>query len=159
MITLERMLKHMAWSNQSVLRSLTELPDAALSAYGVNPEWNVGVIVSHIVSAADRYGYRLMGGETTDISQPSSMQEVRELMAHVERFDARLLEAVALEDVRIVVKLADRDFECWRSTILSQAVHHATEHRAQIASALEAQGFAAPDLDEIDLWAYENVIG
>jgi uncharacterized damage-inducible protein DinB len=47
----------------------------------------------------------------------------------------------------------------WRSTILSQAVHHATEHRAQLACALEARGFPAPDLDEIDLWAFEMLNG
>ncbi len=38
---------------------------------------------------------------------------------------------------------------------LSQANHHATEHRAHIASALEEKGFAPVDLDERDLWAYE----
>jgi uncharacterized damage-inducible protein DinB len=43
----------------------------------------------------------------------------------------------------------------WRSTILSQSIHHATEHRAQIASALEAKGFKPVDLDELDLWAFE----
>jgi uncharacterized damage-inducible protein DinB len=43
----------------------------------------------------------------------------------------------------------------WRSTILSQAIHHATEHRAQFAAALEAKGFTPLDLDEIDLWSYE----
>jgi uncharacterized damage-inducible protein DinB len=43
----------------------------------------------------------------------------------------------------------------WRSSILSQAIHHATEHRAQIASALEAKGFTPVNLDDLDLWSYE----
>ncbi len=43
----------------------------------------------------------------------------------------------------------------WRSTILSQSIHHATEHRAQIASALEAKGFKPVNLDDLDLWSYE----
>jgi uncharacterized damage-inducible protein DinB len=43
----------------------------------------------------------------------------------------------------------------WRSTILSQAIHHATEHRAQLASALEAKGFEPVNLDDLDLWSYE----
>jgi uncharacterized damage-inducible protein DinB len=38
---------------------------------------------------------------------------------------------------------------------LSQSIHHATEHRAQLASALEAKGFKPLDLDELDLWSYE----
>jgi len=47
-------------------------------------------------------------------------------------------------------------FQRLRSTVLSQAIHHATEHRAQIASALEAKGFKPVDLDDISLWAYER---
>ena len=47
----------------------------------------------------------------------------------------------------------------WRSTILSQAIHHATEHRAQIASALEAKGFTPVNLDDLDLWSYEIETG
>jgi len=47
----------------------------------------------------------------------------------------------------------------WRSTILSQAIHHATEHRAQIASALEAKGFTPVNLDDLDLWSYEKSQG
>ena len=38
--------------------------------------------------------------------------------------------------------------------VLAQAIHHATEHRAQIAGALAAHGIDAIDLDELDLWAY-----
>ncbi len=58
---------------------------------------------------------------------------------------------VQLEFTNYSGKLVKR----WRSTILSQAIHHATEHRAQIASALEAKGFTPVDLDELDLWAFE----
>jgi len=43
-----------------------------------------------------------------------------------------------------------------RSTVLSQAIHHATEHRTHIASALEAKGFKPVDLDNISLWDYEK---
>jgi uncharacterized damage-inducible protein DinB len=43
-----------------------------------------------------------------------------------------------------------------RSTVLSQAIHHATEHRAHIASALEAKGFEPINLDDISLWDYEK---
>jgi len=33
---------------------------------------------------------------------------------------------------------------------------HATKHRAQIACALAASGFAAPCLDDLDLWAFAS---
>ena len=35
-------------------------------------------------------------------------------------------------------------------------MHHATEHRAQFAGALAAQGRAVVDLDAIDVWTYEE---
>ena len=46
-----------------------------------------------------------------------------------------------------------------RSTILGQAIHHATEHRAQIAGALATNGIDAIDLDALDVWAYGDAEG
>jgi uncharacterized damage-inducible protein DinB len=54
---------------------------------------------------------------------------------------------------------AGKHMKRWRSTILSQSIHHATEHRAQLASALEAKGFMPVDLDELDLWSFESAQG
>ena len=46
-----------------------------------------------------------------------------------------------------------------RSTILGQAIHHATEHRAQIAGALATNGIDVIDLDALDVWAYADAEG
>jgi uncharacterized damage-inducible protein DinB len=70
--------------------------------------------------------------------------------------DKALLDCVNFDDIQIELKnYEDKIVKRWRSTILSQSIHHATEHRAQIASALEAKGFKPVDLDELDLWSYE----
>ena len=45
-----------------------------------------------------------------------------------------------------------------RWTLVNQAVHHATEHRAQIAGALAAHGIDAIDLDAIDVWTYQEIL-
>jgi uncharacterized damage-inducible protein DinB len=71
-----------------------------------------------------------------------------------------LLDCVKLEDIRLEFTNSDGEkVKRWRSTILSQAIHHATEHRAQIASALEAKGFTPVNLDDLDLWSYEESQG
>ena len=44
-------------------------------------------------------------------------------------------------------------------TILAQAIHHATEHRAQIAGALATNGNDAIDLDAFDLWEFAEAEG
>jgi hypothetical protein len=43
--------------------------------------------------------------------------------------------------------------------VLAQTIHHATEHRAQIAGALVAHGVTALDLDGLDVWAYDDAVG
>ncbi|MFM8937646.1 MAG: hypothetical protein ACKOF0_01350, partial [Actinomycetota bacterium] len=71
-----------------------------------------------------------------------------------------LQECAQLDDIQLeFVNYSGNLVKRWRSTILSQAIHHATEHRAQIASALEAKGFKPVDLDELDLWSFEIANG
>jgi uncharacterized damage-inducible protein DinB len=74
--------------------------------------------------------------------------------------DKALLDCADLDDIQIEFKnYEDKLVKRWRSTILSQSIHHATEHRAQLASALEAKGFKPLDLDALDLWSYEIETG
>jgi len=42
--------------------------------------------------------------------------------------------------------------------LVNQAIHHATEHRAQIAGALAAHGITSVDLDAIDVWSLHDEI-
>jgi len=165
-IGLDRLLRHMGWANQKVIAHLESLSEESLTAFATNSEWFVAEILHHIVDSADHYAFRISGkpalslpGEPCidDVKQISDLARIKEQAAIV---DAALLECVKLDDVQLEFenyegKLVKR----WRSTILSQAIHHATEHRAQIASALEARGFVAVDLDELDLWAYEIETG
>jgi len=44
-----------------------------------------------------------------------------------------------------------------RWVLVNQSVHHATEHRAQIAGALAANGITSLDLDAIDVWSLHDV--
>jgi hypothetical protein len=37
-----------------------------------------------------------------------------------------------------------------------QAIHHASEHRAQISDILAANNLDVLNLDEIDLWSFEK---
>lgn len=154
-ISMEQILKHMAWANQGVYSQIATLPDEALNAYATKPEWNVGEILRHIASSSDWYGYRLTGRQYEDFDAPTTMAELREITAKLLRFDADLLGYSKDPDADVQV-VRDGVTTMWkRSTIISQAVHHATEHRAQAVSALEAKGFILVNLDDYDVWAYE----
>jgi uncharacterized damage-inducible protein DinB len=161
-ISMQRLLAHMAWANQKTITHLQSLPEESLKAFATNPEWFVAEIVHHIVDSADHYAFRISGipaltkpGDPCikDVLLISDLARMKEQAAIV---DKALFDCMNFEDIQIEFKnYSGKMVKRWRSTILSQAIHHATEHRAQIASALEAKGFQPMNLDELDLWAYE----
>jgi uncharacterized damage-inducible protein DinB len=159
-IALNRLLAHMSWANQKTIAHLQTLPEQSLSAFATNQKWQVAEITHHIVDAADAYAFRITGehpqlpGES--IPEIKTISDLALIAKQSEVIDAALLKSVSLADEQIeFTNYAGKLVKRWRSTILSQAIHHATEHRAQIASALEAKGFTPVDLDELDLWAFE----
>ena len=163
-ISLERLLKHMAWANQHTISHLETLPVEALNAYATNEEWKVSEIIRHIVESGRFYVYRITGsfpvipGEKA--VEPQSISDLAMLKSQAAAIDQALLACEPLEDIQIEFTNHEKKLvKRWRSTILSQSIHHATEHRAQLASALEAKGFAPVDLDALDLWSYESAKG
>ena len=154
-ISLQRALAHMSWANQEIFKLIAELPDEALAAYATDPEFPVREILRHIAAASGGYAYRLDGIENEPMDQPKNMAELREITKTLEVTDARLIKLVELGDKSIEVIRDGKTINWMRSTIITQAVHHATEHRAQAISALEARGFKAVNLDDFDLWAFE----
>ncbi len=154
-LTLERALKHMSWANQEVYKLIIALPDEALDAYATDPEWNVGEILRHIASSAGGYAARLKDVESEVLVRPTTMQELQVIAKKLLLNDAELLRLANVEDERVAITREGKTTHWMRSTIVTQAIHHATEHRAQAVSALEAKGFKAVDLDEFDAWSYE----
>ena len=160
-ISLQRLLKHMAWANQKTIEHLMTLPPGALQAFATNPEWKVAEIIRHIVASGNFYVYRITGSAPTDRNEnevlPVTSEDLSSLAKRALLVDEALLECEKLEDIQVeFLNHEKKVVKRWRSTILSQSVHHATEHRAQIASALEAKGFTPVDLDELDLWSFES---
>ena len=153
---MHRALRHMAWSNQRVYAAVSKLPDEALGAYIANSEWTAGEILRHIVGGATWYVYCLGIADWQETVRPTSMRDVDVLADQLAGFDAQILSAVDLPDALLTFEDEDRQVSVLRSTILTQAVHHATEHRAQLIDALESRGHAPISLDDIDLWAFES---
>ena len=165
-ISMDRLLAHMAWANQKTISHLQTLPQESLASFATNSQWHVAEIIHHIVDSGDHYAFRISGiPALTKLGEPG-IEDVKEIadLARIKEqaviVDKALLECVKLDDIQIEFKnYSGNMVKRWRSTILSQAIHHATEHRAQLASALEAKGFKPVDLDELDLWAFEIETG
>jgi uncharacterized damage-inducible protein DinB len=157
--TLDRLLRHMAWANAQLIARLSEQPDEALELTAPHNEWSAGRILAHLVNAAEGYSSRLAGvPRAADVEEPTSEAQLADMAARLAAIDARLRAQAREADVLVSHPNPARGQDL-RSTILGQAIHHATEHRAQIAGALSTNGNDAIDLDAIDLWEYADAEG
>lgn len=157
--TLDRLLRHMAWANAALIGQLAGQTDEVLSLASPRNEWTVAMILQHLVDAADRYAARLEGAPRPgDATPPTTVAELRALAARCAAIDARIRAQAAVPDGPSPSPDPGRVGR-WRSTVLGQAIHHATEHRAQIAGAIATNGNDAIDLDALDVWAYGDAEG
>jgi uncharacterized damage-inducible protein DinB len=157
--TLDRMLRHMAWANAMLIARLAELSDESLALTAPHNEWSAGRILDHLVNAAGGYAARLEGLPRQRPGTPTtSASQLAALAARCAGFDARLRAQGALPEGRAGYA-GEGEAVRARSTVLAQAIHHATEHRAQIAGALATNGVSAIDLDALDLWEYGEAEG
>jgi len=154
--TLDRLLRHMAWANAQLVARLLEQPADALALTAPENEWSAGRILAHLLNAAQGYGSRMAGvARPPDVETPTSTAELADLGARLAAADATLRAQATEPDVMVSHPDPARPHDL-RSTILAQAIHHATEHRAQIAGALATNGNDAIDLDAIDVWEHAD---
>jgi uncharacterized damage-inducible protein DinB len=154
--TLDRMLRHMAWANAQLVARLLEQPSDALALTAPQNEWSAGRILAHLLNAAQGYATRLEGiPRPPDAETPATPAELQDIGARLATMDAKLRAQATEPDVLLPHADPARPHHL-RSTILAQAIHHATEHRAQIAGALATNGNTAIDLDALDLWEFAD---
>lgn len=153
----ERSFKHMAWANKQMLQILQGLPDEAINFSAWNPDWTVGKIAHHIVIAEGRLISRItQQAAPVEFDPPKSASDISDLINVCAEREAQLLSLVNTPDeMRSFVRYGN-EVNFLTSTILVQAVHHASEHRAQISDILAANKMDVLNLDEIDLWSFEK---
>lgn len=157
--TLDRLLRHMAWANARLVARLLEQPAEALGLTAPRNEWSAGRILAHLLNGARGYASQMEGvARPPKAEPPTSTAELADIGARLAVTDARLRRQASEPDVLVSEPDPDAGQDL-RSTVLAQAIHHATEHRAQIAGALSTNGNGAIDLDAIDMWAYGDAEG
>ena len=158
--TTDRLFRHMAWANAQTFAVLATLPEAIYAHSEPGNDWNVGKLAAHIAQSARYLASLLDGAEFVPLpfERVSTHDELRITADACAAADGRLRLAAQLPE-GVVVRKTNAQTTRARSTILAQAIHHATEHRAQIAGALVAHGSKALVLDTLGLWAYGDAEG
>ncbi|MCX6429885.1 MAG: hypothetical protein NTX12_02760 [Actinobacteria bacterium] len=153
---IKRAFRHMAWANSEMLKVLGSLTDEEVNLSAWNPDRTVAKIAHHIIVAEGRLISRATGSQAPqEDDPPSTAAGVYALFPIFEERDAKILSLVDLPEEIHKFKRFGMESEFLTSTILVQAFHHASEHRAQISDILAANGRDVFNLDAVDLWHFE----
>ncbi len=159
--TLNRTLEHMAWANTQMFTVLAALPVDALAYTSPGSEWSVGAIAHHLTTAAENYAQRLHGEPRAEKRElPTTAADLQVLAAALVDADAKLRAGAQLpgDEILTWISFDGEEISVPRWVLVNQAVHHATEHRAQIAGALAANGNSSLDLDALDVWTFNDAL-
>ena len=155
--TLNRLFRHMSWANNQLFNQLVTLPEEALSYSAWNQEWTVGKIANHIVIAQGRFLTRLQKQQPFPESEfeltSAGMSQLAQKSAEN---DLALQKFLDLPDEMLTFIRYGNEVSFLTSTVLAQIIHHATEHRAQIADVLAVNNMDVVNLDALDLWSFEK---
>ena len=149
----------MSWANQFVLDKLGQLTEEDWKLRLTKEDWSVQELANHIVLAAGGYAHRVSVIAVSTGLDQKMVIPLPDLQKYCAKADEILrIESHKSDEINTYVR-EGKNIERSRSTIISQSIHHATEHRAQISDTLKVHGIRILDLDEIDLWAFSDFAG
>jgi uncharacterized damage-inducible protein DinB len=150
----EEIYRHNLWANLRLLDACAGLSEEQLTLSAPGTYGKVGDTLVHIFGAEARYVARLDDQPRPDFpSERDPWPGIAALRESAQRSGERLIQiAGATPGDRILGVTVNGGSYALNSVVpLSQAINHATEHRAHVVSILTQNGIKMPSLD---VWAY-----
>lgn len=157
---LHDLVRHNAWATGQILASCQSLDAARLDATAPGVYGTIIATLRHYIDSEMTYLFRLLGAPSAYPWQPGEAVGLDELTARAallattwEQFLAgpfesdRLIEARGRDPERYTVPAG---------VFLTQALHHGSEHRAQVCTILGGLGHEPPD---VSAWGYAFASG
>jgi uncharacterized damage-inducible protein DinB len=152
--TLVELFRHNLWANLELFDACASLDDARLDATAPGVFGSIRTTLRHIVVNEERYLAALEQGPLPAGNPAAPMPSLAELRARVQASGEGLI-AVASQGLDAQVLRGEfngQPYTMPAAVPLIQAINHATEHRAQIATVLTLQGVEPPALDGWRFW-------
>lgn len=150
--TLHELFHHNRWANERILEACRDLNDAQRATAVDGTYGELGHTLTHIVRAESWYLQVLTGWQPPVRWEiPGPFPGTDTLLERARLTGDRLAEVVDGIDPAREVDLGDETVPA--RVLLVQAINHATEHRAHVATILTQIGIQPP---EVDGWALVN---
>lgn len=151
--TIATLFRHNLWANVRLFEVCAHLSDEQLDASVTGGYGSIRDTMQHIVNAERSYLQRITTGQPYRRPQgapPLTMAEMQEsIRTSGKGFIVAAPNVQARDSVAVDWEGAPRSVPC--TILLTQAINHATEHRAQITAVLTHLGVEPPSLDG---WTY-----
>jgi uncharacterized damage-inducible protein DinB len=151
--TLDDAFGHHVWATLKLIDTCRQLTSEQLAYTAVGTYGSILDTLRHIVGADAAYLFVLTGGRVPMIDE--ERMTLDDLRSAMEGYGAEWSHVASDErdPNEIVVRHRDDGSESRAplSIRISQALHHGTDHRSQVCTALTTLGIEPP---EIDVWAY-----
>jgi uncharacterized damage-inducible protein DinB len=151
--TLTTLFNHHLWANLRLFEQCAELTPEQLDATAIGGYGSIRGTLEHIVTAERSYLSRISTGQPFRRPKDAPPLTHAEMVESVRTTGAGLIEWAPKVQPGDTVEV-DRDgtpYAVPKTIILTQAINHATEHRAQIMAILTQLGIEPPSLDS---WTY-----
>ena len=152
---------HHAWATLRVMEACEALSPEQLETDAPGTYGPILETLRHVVGAESWYLHRLSDGRHAPIEDAErATMDLPELRAAMERHATAWPEVLAANpDPDEFIEVRNDDGTGYRATKgvrLAQVIHHGTDHRSQICTALTSLGIEPP---EIGVWEYGDAVG
>jgi uncharacterized damage-inducible protein DinB len=147
--------KHNLWANLGLLDACAQLTDEQLHTSAPGTYGPICDTLVHLFRAEDSYLARLTGRQPEDLLRVGDFLGIESLREHAHRSGEGLIAVAGTVVPTDIVRGTYRGepYELPVMVLLMQSIHHATDHRSQIATILSQLGIEPPDLS---VWAYDE---
>ena len=154
---LDDAFKHHAWANDRILEACSNLTPEQLAAPAPGTFGPILETLRHLIGSDNWYLWVITEGRHEEFSEEAA--GIEDLKAGARRSAAGWQDLLTHDidpDEMTVVRGDGWEFSAPMGVRLAQAIHHGTDHRSQICTALTSLGIEPPG---IDLWEWAESIG
>ena len=152
------LFRHNTWATLKLLDACAGLGDEQLDVMVPGTFGTIRDTLLHIVGAEVSYVQRVTGRLPGEAPQPGEYPSIDVLRESTVWCGEELIQMAMGASPDQIVRQTRRgkNIQYRLTGLLTQAINHATEHRAQVATILTQQGFQPPEMSG---WAYMQETG